>query len=383
MAQCSKNGEEVPFLTLPEDLLTEFFCTFPVILLLRLQRVCKRFNKLISDPDFVEKHLRMSKNRPHLMVTSEIDPGKDDLKALYHSPISSVFSTSTVVPQELLCPPNDITDKHNLFYANVMYSCNGIFCGMIKDGYHFLWNPSIKKFKVLHHLKFPWESVINFGYDKSIDKYKFVAVSVKNKVSVHTLGTDTSWKSIQDIPFGCHIDRSKGLFVGGAVNWLANDDPTSSLFVLSLDLAKESYQRLSLPAFENKTVWSRLGVVSDCLYVLAVSDMFSDVWIMTQYGQPGSWTKYSIPNTMMRKWSLEARYALYLSADDQMLLQCYEMEYPNDMSHDMRSPNNMKLVVYDFNTGTLNIPEFQKYDMEHPKVYIESLKTLPKDSTAT
>lgn len=378
MAQCSKNGEEDPFLTLPDDLLIKVFCTFPVIILLRLQRVCKRFNNLISNPDFIEKHLCMSKNRPRLMVTSEIDPGKDDLKALYHSPISSVFSTSTVVPQELLLPPNDITDKHNLFYANVMYSCNGIFYGMIKDGYHFLWNPSIKKFKVLHHLKFPQESFINFGYDKSIDKYKFVAVSDKNKVSVYTLGIDTSWKSIQDIPYGC---RSEGLFVGGTVNWLANDDPTRSLFVLSLDLATESYQRLSLPAFENETVWLRLGVVSDCLYVLAVSDMSSDVWIMN--GQPGSWTKYSIPNAKMRERSLEAHYALYLSAGNQMLLQCYKMENPNDIIHEMRSPNNMKLVVYDFNNGTLNIPKFEKYGMEHPKVYIESLKTLPKDSTAT
>lgn len=376
MAQHSNNGEDpisndlaslsrtaqsttetetsLPF---SEDLVIQILITLPVILLLRLKCVCKHLKNLISDPEFVKKHFHMPKKLPNLVVISEI-PGKDDLLALYHFPISSVFSTSTVAEKKLLHPPRDITDGHNLFYANVICSCNGILFGTTKDRHYFLWNPCIKKFKVFSFLKSARS--IGFGYARSIDahcidSYKVVAVSGKKKVSVYTLGTGC-WRRIQDIPHDYCIHGSEGIFVSGTINWFADD------VIISLDLANESYQMLSLPDFENDLFKRKLGVVSDCLCVFAFSNMFSDVWIMKRYGDSSSWTRYSICNTKMQELSLEASDALYLSADDQMLLQCCE-----------KGNNNMKLVVYDFKTGTLNAPEFQNYGMNNALVYIETL----------
>jgi len=102
----------------------------------------------------------------------------------------------------------------------------------------------------------------------------------------------------------------------------------------------------------------------DCLCVFAISDMFLDVWIMNEYGKKESWTKlYSVSD--MQDRGLQAYTALYISEDDQLLMQCYEIE---------AKFSTMKLVLYDSKTGTLNIPEFQNnYDQIYPKVYIESL----------
>jgi len=199
-------------------------------------------------------------------------------------------------------------------------------------------------------------SINYFGYDHFIDNYKVIVVSSKGEVCVNTLGTDY-WRIIWDIPNDYNISQS-GIFVSGTVNWFQSDNSS----ILSLDLEKESYQMLSLPDYENENVSWTLGVVSDCLCVFARSDMFLDVWIMKEYGNKESWTKfYTIPN--LHDQDLEPDTALYISEDDQLLVECYEVQ-----------TGNMKLVVYDSKTGTSNIPEFQNnYRHTNAKVYIESL----------
>jgi F-box interacting protein len=208
-----------------------------------------------------------------------------------------------------------------------------------------------------------WWTSLSFGYDHFIDNYKvIVVVSFKNEVFVYTLGTDY-WTRIQDMPYSNPI-YGEGLFVSGTVNWPARDGSNNSLyFILSLDLKNESYHALYLPAdFKNDPYSSKLDVVRDCLCVFETSDMFFNVWIMKEYGKKESWTKlFTIPN--LQDQDLEADTALYISEDDQLLVECYEM-----------SSGKMKLVVYNSKTGTLNIPEFQNnYDQMFPIVYIESL----------
>jgi F-box interacting protein len=132
-------------------------------------------------------------------------------------------------------------------------------------------------------------------------------------------------------------------------------------FILSLDLENESYQKLYPPDFEDGSYYWTLGVLSDYLCVFATSDMFLNVWIMKEYGNQESWTKLcSVPKD---HHGFEASAAVYISEDDQLLLQCYEFESGEE-----------KLVVYDTKTGTFNILEFQNnYEHISQNVYIESL----------
>jgi F-box interacting protein len=371
MAQVSSDGEDDSVLsslsltteattrtqlpTLPFDLLPEILCRLPIKLIVQLRCLCKFFNSLISDPKFAKKHLQLSTKRHHLMVTFWNISRK---LVMYDFPIPSILSSSTVVTQTQLYPPNSITCVDN--FVNVLCYCDGIFCGMLNVGSYFLWNPSIRKFKFLPPLENPREGGffrISFGYDHFIDNYKVIFVSSKNEVSVNTFGTNY-WTRIQDIPNNFHIHGS-GIFVSGTVNWLPSNNNSS---ILSLDLEKESYQQLLLPDYENENVRWTLGVVRDCLCVFARSYMFLDVWIMKEYGNEKSWTKlYTVPN--LQDHNFKAYGALYISDDDKLLVECYEI-----------GSSNMKLVVYDSKTGTLNIPEFQNiYDHTHPNVYIESL----------
>lgn len=346
-----------PLPTLPFDILPEILCRLPVKLLGQIRCLCKFFNSLISDPKFAKKHLQLSTKHHHLMVTS-----RNDLGEYVHcdSPITSVFSTSTVVTQTQLCAP-----RYN--YAFVLRSCDGIFCCTLKPGSYFLWNPSIRKFKLLPPLENPRRSVsfsVCLGYDHFIDNYKVIVVSFKNEVNVNTLGTDY-WTTIEHIPYNYHI-LGPGIFVSGTVNWFSMERSVSKHVILSLDLEKLSYQKLWLPDLANENYSWTLAVVRDCLCVFESSDIYWDVWIMKQYGNQESWTKlYTIPN-MQDHRGLEAYCALYISEDDQLLVQCVELEDERE--------NEMKLVVYDSKTGTSNIPEFQNnYEQMYANVYIESL----------
>jgi len=346
--------------TLPFDVLPEILCRLPIKLLGQLRCLCKSLNSLISDPKFAKKHLQLSTKRHHLMLTCIDDISSEWL--LCDSPIPSIFSTSTVFTQTQLYPPNSITTLffHGQKFVNLRCSSDGIFCGKLDFGCYFLWNPSISKFKLLPPLGNSCEShpvSVSFGYDHFIDNYKVIAVSTKNEVSVYTLGTDF-WTRIEDIPNNYNIHQP-GTFVSGTVNWFARDD-SGMQFILSLDLEKESYQHLLLPDSNDDSPF--LGLVRDCLCVSLSSDMYMDVWIMKEYGNQESWNKlYIVPD--IQDQGLKPFKALYIFEDDQLLLQFYALQ-----------GGNIKLVVYDSKTGTLNIPEFQNnYEQLCSDVYIESL----------
>jgi F-box interacting protein len=289
------------------------------------------------------------------MLTNDDDDDDDDdgysyELVMYESPIPSLFSTSTVVTlTQLYLPGHHVMD--------VLCCCDGMISGKLKNGSYYLWNPSIRKFKLLPHLENhdSWTS-LSFGYDHFVDNYKVVAVSVTKEVCVYTLGTDY-WKRIEDIPYYGYC--GDGVFVSGTVNWLTRDD-----VILSLNLEKESYRMVSLPDYENQNVQWTMGVVRDCLSVFARRNMCLDVWIGKDYGNIGTWTKlYSIPHLHDR--GLEAFAALYISEDDQMLVKCYDIE---------GEVGDVNLVLYDTKTGTSIIPQFQNnYEHIFAKVYIESL----------
>jgi hypothetical protein len=172
---------------------------------------------------------------------------------------------------------------------------------------------------------------------------------------------------IEDIP--CYTKHGPGIFVCGTVNWF------SYYVIISLDLEKESCQEICLPDSADEINSWDLGVVRDSLCVFANSDEYWDVWIMKEYGNQESWTIcYTIPVELLytdclQDQDLLANTALYISEDDQLLVKCEQF----DNNHD-KILDDIKLVVYDSKTGTLNITEFQNnYEHTDAVVYIESL----------
>ncbi|KAL5097274.1 hypothetical protein RYX36_001601 [Vicia faba] len=355
------SSDTTPLATLPFEIMVEILSRLPVKFLMQLQSVCKSWKSLISDPKFAKKHFRLSRTHHHLLLTYT-NPSREFVLTAY--PLSSVFTQVTATATQLEYPLNN----RNRFDL-IVDSCHGIICFALDQRFALLWNPSIRKFTKLPSLDNPKLKGsytiygFGFGYHLFSDCYKVVAVycyesdgSYKTQVKVLTLGAN-AWRRIQDFPSGVPFDAS-GKFVSGTINWLASRDSYSSWVIVSLDLDKESYQELLQPDYGQVTVVTlSLGVLRECLCILSHSDTFSDVWLMTEYGNKDSWTKlFHVPYTGdVGSWPYTK--ALYVFEDDKVLLECQS-----------------GLVVYNARDATFKTPEIQNINgWMVPEIYQESL----------
>jgi len=354
-------GDSLP--TLPFEIVEDILSRLPVKFLMQLQSVCKSWKSLISDSKLAKKHLRVSTTRHHLILTFINTSRK---LSIIDYPLSSVFTDVTATVTHLNYPLNN----RNRF-GLIVGSCHGILCFALDECFALLWNPSIGKFAQLPSLDNPKRegsyTIYGFGYDHFNDSYKVVAVNCfesdsngstskvyNTEVKVYTLGTDY-WRRIQDFPSGVPFD-GLGTFVSGTINWLAAKDS----IIVSLDLEMETYQELMQPdygAVPVTVVSVTLGVLRDCLCILAHSDTFSDVWLMKEYGNKDSWAKLFCVPYIGHVGSCLYTKALYLTDDDQVLLK-YQAE----------------LVVYNSRDGTFKTLEIQNINRWMvPEVYQESL----------
>ncbi|CAK8574257.1 unnamed protein product [Lathyrus sativus] len=352
-------------LHLPFDLVADILCRLPAKHLIRLRCVCKSWNSLISaDSIFAKKHLRLSTSshdHHHLIIT----PNHSSHEFLVlHSPISSTFSsTCTTSVKHFSYSIGEILIKGA--YPNSASTCDGMVCLMIDGSSALLCNPSIRKLKILPPLNLPKQLFASYTlvYDRFTNNYKIISFNStgrKYEINVHTVGTDY-WRRIQDFPNPLLAPPVPGIFVSDSVNWLVYVCGDAARFIVSLDLEKESCEKLSLPinmVFDVQV----LGTLRGCLSLIDTRDKFSDIWIMKEYGNESSWTKLlTVPSMVGCNFYAYTR-ALDISNDDQVL-----MEFLKD--------GKFKLVVYDFINNIFKTSKFQ-YSREYAttlQVYVESL----------
>ncbi|GAU20091.1 hypothetical protein TSUD_381830 [Trifolium subterraneum] len=325
---------------LPFEIVEEILIKLPVKFLMQLKSVCKSWKSLISNSKFAKKHLRVSPTRHHILVTyitkhlrQCIVPGEFILVVHEDELVDYPFSSDTAARQ-LDFPLSMETVEPCYTYFGFGYVFD-----RFSDNYTY--------------------KVVNANYYYGSDDYYYGPdneVIYKSQVKVYTLGTD-SWRMIQDLPCGVPFNPS-GIFVSGTVNWLLI---SNNSIIISLDLDKESYQQIMHPDYGLKSVVRRnLVVLMDCLSILALSDTFSDIWLMKEFGNKESWTKlFRIPFGDLESPPYIRR--LFLFEDDQVLLECkYELQ-------------SKRLAIYDSRDSTFKTAEIQKINCSMVyEVYQES-----------
>ncbi|GAU24913.1 hypothetical protein TSUD_116380 [Trifolium subterraneum] len=334
---------------LPVELIPGVLSRLPVKSLLQFRCVCKSWKSLISDPNFAKKHLSLSTTHSIHCISYPsghvLNPDKHVLKS--YSLDSSVMTNQTQFPQTTQLP---LSRQCFVYFDG---SCNGILCfSEVGRDYVLvrLWNPAIRKFKELpsiteqQDINFGHSKLMSgFGYDPISDNYKAVFVLrgfkyvdysrnyfCKNKVKVHTLGTN-SWKSVSDFPFvGLSVLHS-GQYVSGTINWLVSTGTRQNAhfiaslgqcFIASFDLGKESYQKVLLldDYGEVDKYTLHLSVFRDCLCLISGED----VWVMKEYGNKESWTKLFTISYLRDPRTSSYSYlgATNVFEDGQVLLVC-------------------------------------------------------------
>ncbi|KAJ9154402.1 hypothetical protein P3X46_027739 [Hevea brasiliensis] len=273
---------------LPPDIIIHILSRLPVKSLLRFKCVCKSWCSIISDPQFIRTHLNLARER--LILTSP------SLRSFYSVRYEE---NNDAIAVELDFP----VEKNSYDEVTYFGSCNGLLCLSPEPDTFLLFNPSTRESRKVPKVKndcFPFSRYLTrafthgFGYDHSVDDYKFVKIALGIYVLVYSLKTNT-WKGVQDFPYNSHgSDPEKPL--NGALHWIVSrtEDWQESQLIGAYDLAEEKFQD-SFPPFSAKNFYV-IEVLGGCLCILAGTVLTSrnDFWVMKEYGRRESWTKVVI-----------------------------------------------------------------------------------------
>ncbi|XP_026420695.1 F-box/kelch-repeat protein At3g06240-like [Papaver somniferum] len=273
----------------------------------------------------------------HLNHTTRDHPPKIVFKDAYSSVYSIDYaSLSTALTYkscfeavQLDCPSAEAG-----ITFEILGSCNGLIClGLYKNAAAMnnnfkdvndicVWNPTTREYReirirpqYLHHPAYNKISY-GFGYDSSMNDYKFVRICYwkkddYSKLEVYPLGSDL-WKTIEKIPYSFHetVDRP-GLLFNGALHWIGINTTKNTQCIVSFDVNNERLTDLSIPEKTMKQVSipeetmkqdKHVGVLTGFLCLSSTDKCRTDVWVMLDYGVKESWTKqFTFINKPYRK----------------------------------------------------------------------------------
>ncbi|KAL9319034.1 hypothetical protein ACSQ67_015551 [Phaseolus vulgaris] len=301
---------------LPQDMLMEILCRLSVKDLLRLKRVSKGWNHLISDSTFVKLHLQRSSKNTHILLT-------------FHDYFYTKRRNFAIVcpVQDLLDNPNStletLSHKYRPFDRNysILGVCNGLVCLgdyncefkeywvrfgnpatriMSKNSPHVRLNPD--------HYNYPYMFMIGFGYDDWSDTYQVVFLdnnrknSQKLDVRVYCSG-DKCWRKT----FTCDAVPTLtglGTCVSGTLNWLVfpkscsdgkqlGSVKMSELEIFSYHLKKETCSYFSVPDGTSEVLpfLPALVTLKGCLGLSHINGHYLVVWLKREFSDEKSWSK--------------------------------------------------------------------------------------------
>ncbi|XP_026420756.1 F-box/kelch-repeat protein At3g06240-like [Papaver somniferum] len=185
-------------------------------------------------------------------------------------------------------------------YHTKMFACNGLLClNLNGDRTLILWNPYTKESKKIELpscVLWPAAKGYGFGYDSSINDYKFVYI-VWNEVNVYMLGSDL-WRRVNTTTT-CNFSYD-GLHFNGVLHWLGTIVTRErTKLIVAFDLSSETYMNLHFPEetitlHADGNVYFKLQVLGDSLCLVCgllgrVGRV--DVWVIQNYGVRESWIK--------------------------------------------------------------------------------------------
>ncbi|CAN6167369.1 unnamed protein product [Urochloa humidicola] len=292
---------EKPATRIPPDVIEEILLRLPIISLLRLRRVCKRWRNMISTPHFIKEHACRAPKHLLLYLPKTLKPCRATIIDEKWSPLT--WAASHMDP-----------DDH------LFASCNGLLCfyktmtytlkianpatghclqfskpdGISLHDFHYLYSfgfhPTTGEYKLVHFLREPQRCMSGqpFHFDT---------------IQLYTLGDDR-WRNIK-APRPCCMVNLGVVNVDGAIYWLTEDEGTScGMTLVSFDLREEIFAWIQLPPMEVKeTAFCASPKIS--YYITEIDEKVCIVTIPYQSHVP-RWCRYNAElSGRMEIWALE------------------------------------------------------------------------------
>ncbi|XP_027330537.1 F-box protein CPR1-like isoform X2 [Abrus precatorius] len=309
---------------LPPEVITDIVARLPVKTLLRLRVTCKWWRSLIDSTHFIFFHICKSihnnNSNTALILRHHSHLYQVDLHAL---------DQAVELNHPLMCYSGSI---------NVLGSCNGLLCiSNIADDFA-LWNPSLRKHRILpadrlNHAESSLFAarVYGFGYDSFTNDYKVVSISYfvdlhkrtfNSLVQLYSMRSD-AWKDLPSMPYALCCARTMGVLVGGALHWVVTRklEPDQPDLIVAFDLRFEKFREVPLPVSVKGNFEMDVAVLGGCLCMVEDRGRSGfDVWVMRVYGSQESWCKVFTVTESYDKRSIKSLKPLGFSSDGDRVL---------------------------------------------------------------
>ncbi|XP_026446614.1 F-box protein At4g22390-like isoform X2 [Papaver somniferum] len=222
--------------------------------------------------------------------------------------------------------------------------------------------PLSSEIPILHSITY------GFVYDSNIEDYKVVKVMDLgphgSEISVYTL-TSNSWRWVQHMPYGFFVGRRPGVFVNGALHWIAThvNELRKSESILSFNIRDEGIQEVLKPQDVNVSNVT-LGLLGECLCLVSQHPMArSDVWVLKDHGVTNSWTKLFSVNQQTAIDGCRILNPIFAFKSSEILFE---------------NMNDFNLLVYDPEHGSVIIPKVRGTPMcsYYTTINVRSLVSL-------
>ncbi|XVF62746.1 hypothetical protein PTKIN_Ptkin09bG0033000 [Pterospermum kingtungense] len=313
---------------LPQDIVEDILLRLPFKSLLRFTMVSKPWGSLIS----------LRTQNQNLLI-----PTLDRGFMLFRDCGTSLGDEAALVSLDF-----PLKEPHQR--VEILGSCNGLVAVFsfvnVSTKNLFIWNPSAGDYKKLPEpcpsVHITYRYIYGFGYDSISDDYKlFFGSKLGPNIPINTAVFSlrkNSWR-MNENPHDDHnyYFKPPGVFVNGALHWLIKGNKSFGRTEISaFDLNRDKFNVLSVPHDCIKLI--ALGIVKDKLGIIFSDSglLATEFWVMEDYGNYGSWTKFLRINTNLfgRYGFLEAFYiseshVLYRDENCSNLLKRYDAQEEN------------------------------------------------------
>lgn len=311
----SEQSPAVP--DLQHDIVFDIFSRLPVKPLVQFQSVSKTSLSLIQNPLFIKTHLTKTLKTPQNRIFIYYE--SSDLTQQIFSIFNYDRESKTLIEDTQIKFPF----QSNYGYLRIVGSINGLICFFDTNyfsylGILFLWNPILRKFKVVPDSCLAYRItdtffhiIVGFGFVSEISDFKIVQIlynlDSNSQVLVYTLGNNC-WVKINVI-VPCYIPKtwSESVFVNGSVHWMASERPNSFDIIdriMLFDMRNEVFGDFALPKNIGPN-YNKLKLSAysheDTLCLFSLCDHHTwQVWLMKEYGVVESWVKqYTIDENFL------------------------------------------------------------------------------------
>ncbi|PIA45693.1 hypothetical protein AQUCO_01600134v1 [Aquilegia coerulea] len=305
-------------LYIPHEISQDILSRLPVKTICRFKCVSKLWCSLPYDTDFVEMHLKQSRDASNIIILSHKAEEDHSLLSFHSLDMAEDDNKTEHMFTIPLCM--DV-------YAMEL-SCNGLVCfsALLRQEI-YVCNPSIRKFIQLPKLiasdtAYSPCKVVGFGFDDFSGKYKVMCAFHSQYFDwslcfIFTLGsTDGKWRQLDDIPR--RIQSIQGAYLNGVVHWILEGYPNHLTpdGILTFNFQDEEYGVLPLPDHQYWTDYMSLWGLHSSVHLKVIGGYLRLVTTLDG-SDAGYWTLefWTLTDYKNHVWTYDFTYSFEIISE--------------------------------------------------------------------